>query len=186
LSVDGDDWNVFVGTKENPSPFDMIDICGKWHNSQPLLTEPIYYLACSHLQKGNIESFLNYADLYLHQERSRRVSYYMIMYYTAMVYCYQKKDFKKSLEHLLPCLVKQPTMAEFWCLVGDAYYTASDYDRAVGMYENAIHLGSRRKSNSEWPMHISKYREYPEKMIKSCLDLKTKVKGYRHSESQKT
>ena len=62
-------------------------------------------------------------------------------------------------------------MAEFWCLLGDAYYKNRNYIKAMSFYENAIFLGSRRKTDDEWPLEISKYSEHPNKMIESCRNL---------------
>ncbi len=76
------------------------------------------------------------------------------------------------------CLAKKPTMAEFWCLLGDVYYDAKDYDKAKEFYENAVILGSRRLKDDGWPMEISKYKEYPQKMIEACKKIKTSSKLY--------
>ena len=66
----------------------------------------------------------------------------------------------------------KPIMAEYWCVLGDVYYhLAGDYDRAKRFYRNAIILGQKRKEDDMWPVELSKYNTYPEKMIKSCEEL---------------
>jgi tetratricopeptide (TPR) repeat protein len=89
-----------------------------------------------------------------------------------MVYCYIKYDYKSALESILPCIAKKPTMAEFWCLLADIYYATKDYEKAKSFYENAIILGGKRLRSDEWPLEVSKYKDYPQKMIDSCEKIK--------------
>ena len=95
----------------------------------------------------------------------------MTQYYCSMVNCYIKKQYNTAIKFLLPCVAKKPTMAEFWCLLGDIYYALKDYERAKTFYENAIILGSRRLKNDDWPLEISKYKESPQKMIEGCISI---------------
>ena len=69
-------------------------------------------------------------------------------------------------------------MAEFWCLLGDIYYASGDHDRAYDFYQNGMLLGQRRKKSSDWPMELSKYKEYPEKMMASCVKLGKSIRAY--------
>ena len=62
-------------------------------------------------------------------------------------------------------------MAEFWCLLGDIFYKIKQYDKAVEFYDNARIIGQRRLMDSDWPMEISKYSSYPEKMIESSKEI---------------
>ena len=89
-----------------------------------------------------------------------------------------KKDFENAVKSLIPCLAEKPTNGEFWCLLGDIYYCLKDYERAKSFYENAKILGSRRLNDDDYPMEISKYKEYPEKLIKSCDAIKQSCSIY--------
>jgi len=178
LSGSSTDLSVFLSSIPNKSSIDIKQLTQKWYERQPLQAEPTYYLSCMELKDKNWDSFLNYADLYLHREKQKTMSYYMTHYYMAMVYLYVKKNYQLSLNHIIICTIEYPTMAEYWCLLADIYYALSDYKRAYELYENAILLGQRRKKNSEWPMEISKYKEYPEKMMNACLNLNKNSKIY--------
>lgn len=59
-------------------------------------------------------------------------------------------------------------MAEYWCLLGDVYYQQSSYEKAKHFYENALVMGARRLRTDAWPMEISKYKAYPNKMMAAC------------------
>jgi hypothetical protein len=72
---------------------------------------------------------------------------------------------------MIICLSANVLMAEFWCLLGDAFYKLNKYAKAYSLYENAIILGERRLKSDPWPMDIPKYKSYPRKMIQSCKEL---------------
>lgn len=162
---------IFIFSANNQDNSHIKQLTKKWHDKQPLMADPVYYMACNELIDKNWNSFLNYADLYLHQQKKPTISYYMTNYYMSMVFCYIKKDFKNSLNHIINCIIKKPTMAEFWCMLGDIFYSTKQYEKAFSFYENAKILGSRRLVNCEWPMEISKYDQYPNKMMESCKNL---------------
>ena len=178
LSGSAEDLPVFLSALPHGDALNIKGLAFKWHQRQPLLAEPTYYLSCMELTNKNWDSFLNYADLYLHREKKRPMSFYMTHYYMAMVYLLIKKDYQASLKHIVTCTIQHPTMAEFWCLLADIYYDLSDYKRAYELYENALLLGQRRKKDTEWPMEISKYKEYPEKMMSACNNLNKHAKVY--------
>lgn len=150
----------------------------KWSIKAPLLGEVTYYRACLHLTKKNWRAFLNTADHYLHREKGQTMSALMTRYYCSMVSCYIEKDGQKAANYLLPCLAEKPLMAEFWCLLADIYFSGKIYDKAQCFYENAIILGSRRPAD-EWPVELSRYKEYPEKMIAACETARNSVKIYK-------
>lgn len=63
-------------------------------------------------------------------------------------------------------------MAEFWCLTADIHYHLRGAMRvAEGLYENAVILGGHRSLEDRWPMDLSKYKDYPERMMDSCQQL---------------
>jgi tetratricopeptide (TPR) repeat protein len=174
--------NVYIASNK-PKDSNYLDLIEEWRNYKPLSSEPLYYLAFYHLEKKEWNKFLNYANLYLHQEKTKNLSLTMTHYYCSMVKCYieSEKNIKDSIYHLLYCLSENPLMAEFWCLLGDIYYSTNDYNKAIHFYENAIILGSKRLKNDNYPIEISKYKEYPEKMIKNCLEIKEQTRGFGSS-----
>lgn len=156
----------------------QLELAKKWLDSNPLATEPIYYLACCYLARNNWVAFFDYANMYLHQEKRLSMSAIMTRYYCSMVKCYIEKNYQSAIQYLLPCLAEQPLMAEFWCLLGDTYYAINQTEKAHHFYENAIILGSRRLKNNDWPLEISKYKSYPEKMIAVCQEIKQSSRMY--------
>lgn len=167
---------IAVGPSNNSDLY--LELVEKWREKFPLATEPIYYTACTHLAGKNWDAFLNFAGVYLHQEKGEVMSVYMTHYYCAMVNCYIKRNYQEAVRSLLVCLGKKPTMAEFWCLLADVYYQIKDYDRAKVFYENGMILGSRRLKDDGWPMEISKYKEYPQKMIEVCDKIRQSSRLY--------
>ena len=143
-----------------------------WKQQQINSPDPYYYLALGYLTLGDYPNFLKTSTHYMHINNSKSMSSTMNKYYFALVNTYVTKLFKPALQNITQCLEINPLMAEFWCLAGDAqYYLLKKYDKARHLYDNAIILGSQRKQDDAWPMDISKYQEYPEKMIKSCDDI---------------
>jgi len=177
--LDGDAINLPVYIKSEAYKNDLEkQILESWQKSFPFSSETIYYTACFNFKEKNWDSFLNYSESYLHQEKTKKKSYFMMLYYRSMVLCYMKKDFENAVKSLIPCLAEKPTNGEFWCLLGDIYYCLKDYERAKSFYENAKILGSRRLNDDDYPMEISKYKEYPEKLIKSCDAIKQSCSIY--------
>lgn len=151
---------------------DQPDIIDSWCKSNPAAAEPIYYKACMHLTRKEWDAFLGSANKYLFVEKGSRMASVMTKYYMGIVLCHVKKDATEAVRHVLGCLAAKPLMAEFWCLLGDIhYFLIKDYRKAVRFYRNAIALGPNRSHSDSWPMEISKYKEYPSKMIDSCESL---------------
>lgn len=147
-----------------------------WKKNQSTLPEPYYYQAMLLLNQGKFKEFLASVDNYLFRKQTG-VATVILKYYAAQVYMHFN-DFPKSVRHLIGCIAVRPLMAEYWCLLGDIYYKTNDYKKALAFYENAIVLGRRRASLDEWPVEISKYKEYPEKMIASCKSMLEDSKDY--------
>lgn len=147
---------------------DHMPLVKKWREKMPLAVEPIYYEACTLLVQKKWKEFLNVANHYIYLEKKQKMSLTMCRYYCAMVLCYVQKDYQQALTYILPCIAEKPTMAEFWCLLGDIYYAAKKFDNAITFYENGFILGSRRLKSDDWPFEITKYRDYPNKMIDAC------------------
>ena len=170
-NIKGDYCDVYLASSPEQNNDDLrADLVNSWRERSPLSNEPLYYLSCINLTRKNWRNFLNIADLYLHQEKEISMSFIMTHYYCAMVRCYVEKEinYKEAIKSLVICLSNNPLMAEFWCLLGDVYCAVNEYDKAICFYENAIILGSRRLKDDDWPMEISKYKEYPSRMIESC------------------
>lgn len=153
------------------------ELTQRWMERCPLSLDAVYYSACCHLSNKNWDGFLNLADSYLHQAEIGMAST-MIHYYYAMVNCYIKKNHQSAGQHIIFCLAKKPEMAEFWCLLADIYYAVKDYERARTFYENGMFIGEKRLKNDGWPLEVSKYKEYPIKMIEACKSIRQSSKYY--------
>jgi glycosyltransferase involved in cell wall biosynthesis len=186
LGGDAVQTNIYLSTLPHKNSVDKDDLTTKWYAKCPLVPEANYYMSCMYLTQRKWDAFLNYADQYLHQEKKRPQSFYMTHYYRAMVYCYIKKDYQKALAAISNCLPLHPTMAEFWCMLADIYYAAGEHLKAYHFYENGLLLGQRRKTESGWPMEISKYKEYPEKMMAVCQKLYKSIKVYVGEDQNRT
>lgn len=178
LPGDGKPSEIYLST--SPGQFELkMELAKEWMARFPLALEPIYYMACVHLSDKNWDTFLNYAKMYLHQDKSSKMSVIMTNYYCSMVQCYIKKDYKEATKYIIPCLAVRPAMAEFWCLLGDIYYSDSQIQKAKCFYQNALILGTRRLKADGWPMEISKYKTYPQKMIEACDKIQESLKTYQ-------
>lgn len=171
---------IYLVSNKNPNNLNTLKIIEDWRGSKPLSCEPLYYLAFYYLENKEWKKFLNYANLYMHQEKTKNLSLTMTHYYCSMVKCYieSEKNFKEAIYHIIYCLSDKPLMAEFWCLLGDIYCSINEYDKAINFYENALILGSKRTKFDSYPIEISKYKEYPERMIKNCLRIKENTRIY--------
>ncbi len=152
-----------------PDYVDRFNLLTKY--KQSLSSEYDYYEAFYHLSIKNYKQFINCCEKYFLND-SKSISSVMIRYYYSGINSYIYKNSSLSTRCLVTCLVANPLMSEFWCLLGDIFYhNIKNYSKAKIFYENAIILGSRRPKSDRYPMQISKYKDYPNKMIKSCEDL---------------
>lgn len=179
LNGEGADSSIYL--KSLPHDNNYSELLKTWRTKSPLAVEPLYYLSCNYLQEKNWDSFLNYSLMYLHQEKIQKKSFFLTHYYRAMVLCYIKKDFANAIRSLMICIANKPTSAEFWCLLGDVYYSMQKYDLAREFYENGMLLGSRRLKEDDYPLEISKYKDYPKKMIASCNQIMQALQSYSNS-----
>lgn len=155
---------VVITGRTRPDLQTMMECLMLWKDDEPLSPEPDYYAACIHLMCGRNEQFLAQADQFLFQKKTIDASTVLTRYYMASLL--KRKDVGKALKLTLECLAAYPLMAEFWCLLGDLYLMSiREYDRAYLFYENGILLGSQRLAEDTMPMEISKYDEYPRKMM---------------------
>jgi tetratricopeptide (TPR) repeat protein len=136
----------------------------EWHKSDPLAVDVQYYLACTYLTMKKYDRFIIHANNYLFRQTSDDIPVILTKYYLALVYLLVKNNYSESLKFIIQCLAAKPTMAEFWCALGDIFVKLNQYSRAVVFYENAILFGSQR-TNDLFPIEILKYKEYPENMI---------------------
>lgn len=151
---------------------DAIIALDHWKIEDPFKPDPYHYHACLLLKESKYDEFITMAERYLFMDKSRSMASIMMRYYYAMVQLLHKHKFKPALQNLNLCLCEKPLMAEFWCLTGDVYYhLLHKFQEAREFYENAILLGSRRLREDKWPMDISKYKSYPNKMIESCNNI---------------
>lgn len=143
-----------------------------WQKDCPLTSEPSYYEAHLMLLMGKYNHFCNLANHYLFTSKGG-LSDILMRYNLAQIQIYNNKAYNEGASNILPCLLHNPTIAEFWCLLGDAFYKIKEFQKAISFYENAIIIGAKRELDF-FPIDISKYKEHPQKMIKSCEEI---IKG---------
>lgn len=141
-------------------------ICKKWMKEKPTHPDPYYYMAISCLAERKYDEFYLHARQYLEMDKKAQASAIMLRYYMAHIEMHKGK-LKSALENLSSCICYLPEFSEFWCLMGDIFYKAQDYNKARCMYENAIMIGKRRSNNDHYPIEIEKYGKYPQKMIEN-------------------
>ena len=149
-------------------------IVSAWCESSPAAPEPFYYRACEALGSKQFQEFQKHAAYYNFVVQGKPVTQHTIMlwYYQGMTDCFVNRQPERAIQRAVTCLAARPLMAEFWCLLGDVHYhLLNRFDKAAHFYENAIVMGSRRRGDDDWPVEISKYQEYPEKMAASCRQI---------------
>jgi tetratricopeptide (TPR) repeat protein len=162
---DGKIINVMVYSETINHYENIQEILNQWKLQAPLSHEPHYYQALTHLSNRKYDEFINLSKHYLFLKTNSDFSVIMTHYYLAKTYCYIKRNFNEALNHIMECIAIHPLMAEFWCLLGDIYIHIKELKRAKTFFENAIVLGSQRIPDDSMPMELSKYDEYPLKMI---------------------
>ena len=139
-----------------------------WQKINPTTADSYYYESMIHLSKFRYDEFLRSANHFLFLSRETTMPVILTRYYMAMAYV-AKKNPHEAFANLIICLSAKPLMAEFWCLLGDIYYFLQrDFNKAFWFYKAAIALGSRRNIGDTWPVQLSKYNDYPLRMIESC------------------
>lgn len=149
---------------------ELDEICSTWRESRPTSPESWYYSAFSSLALGDKRSFINFAEKYLAMVGTLGPAEVQVYYKMASVMASEGR-LDKASGFLTKCLAVYPTFAEFWCMIGDFFMKMGRYDKARSMYMNAMVIGSRRKANEIQPVHIEKYRKYPESMVKKIEEM---------------
>jgi len=145
------------------------EACRVWAERKPTSPDPHYYLACSLLAEGRGREFMSEARKYLSLVSVGDESYILMNYYLArqeFAFGEATQAYRRAAE----CLFRHPSFAEFWCLIGDMLFSRGQYERAMGMYENARIAGAKRKSDDHFPIEISKYDAYPRLMEEKCRE----------------
>lgn len=163
LDISATQQNVFIYSQgSNRSDLNK-EALTHWRATNPAAGEIDYYEACNLLTEKKYKEFMTLSNKYLFRETDpKEATNALIRYYQALVNYHVFKDMNSAIRCLLPALMMYPLMAEFWCLLGDCF--KSQKYRSIKFYENAIALGKKRKED-ELPIDISKYKEYPERMI---------------------
>jgi len=166
---------VLIYSKGKPEDPRSTELIQNWLNTAPASSSPYYYQACNFLSQRKYEDFIRIADHFLFLS-DQEMPVAMTRYYYGQVQLHIKKNYETATKQAMLCLANKPIMAEFWCLLADICYALKKYDRAKALYENAVILGERRLESDLWPMQVSKYKEYPEKMAKNCADIVTNTR----------
>lgn len=145
-----------------------------WLKSRPISPEPYYYMAFTNLSERKYDDFLLYAKKYIAMEDDRGMESIMLYYYMSQINMHKGRIADAAREIML-CVAFCPWMSEFWCLLGDLFCRQKKLGKAKSMYENALIVGKRRKNSDDWPVEISKYKEYPETMIKKIDEISGRI-----------
>lgn len=183
-----------VFEKPNIEPTKMLDIIlyqqkgddatalkrlDNWKQKMPLSIDAAYYKAFAALAARNFTEFKRIIAHYLFNLAKSDIPSVMARYYLALVQGVVENNTNEAIKNVIICLVENPLMAEFWCLLGDIFVKAEKFEEAVEFYENGMILGSRRLNSDFWPMHISKYDLYPKEMIEKCKKAISSAEIYR-------
>lgn len=150
------------------SPLEDEELINKWKKDNPFALDPCYYQAYTALNKKKYKEFIKLAEYYIFQNKEQNITKIMTHYYLGVVNCLVTDDQNSAIKNAAICISQHPLMAEFWCLLGDAYLKSNELEKAITFYENGKILGSYRLRSDRWPMQISKYDEYPTEMIENC------------------
>jgi glycosyltransferase involved in cell wall biosynthesis len=162
-----------VVSGDNPNRTEeTLEILKSWMNNNPHDSNVYYYTAITYLMTEKWNEFISQADQFLFRSKNSTDATLLTNYYWSIVQLHVKKNPSQALSRCAHCLSQMPTMAEFWCLLGDIFVSMNQYIRATAFYENAMVFGSRRAPNDSLPIEIAKYKEYPEKMLEK---IKTKL-----------
>lgn len=147
-------------------------IIENWCKLCPTNPNAFYFKSMMLLHEGDFRSFIKESQYFHFLTKNINEKKIMIWYYESCVYCYIERNANLALKKISACIACKPRMAEFWCILGDIhYYLLDDYTKASCFYENAIIMGSFRENNDNMAIEISKYNEYPKKMLDSCRQL---------------
>lgn len=157
--------NLFVCSKNKPLPEDYI--LETWMRESPTNINVYYFMAMNKLKSGLFTDFLSLAKHYLFIQDKETDLKIKCRYYQAMVLLYIENNKEECIKSIIKNILLKPAMAEFWCLLGDAYYQLNNFVKAYSFYENALIIGNKRK-NDLFFTEIKKYKEYPKEMMENC------------------
>lgn len=159
------------------SNIDIKQYLEHWNKKQPFSKELTYYKACNYLISRNYNEFKTTALDFIYKSKDVLPTT-LIKYYLASVSFAVDRNPGEAIRLLMDCLAVNPLIAEFWCLLGDIHLELKQINKAYHFYQNALLLGKRRLKDDEWPIEISKYKAYPEKMLSACMTLKNNMQIY--------
>ena len=161
---------ILISGSEPDNREERASICKEWLAKKPTSPDPYYYMACSHLAGREYKEFFSLTEQYMAMDPKAGISGILLRYNMAQVQLHTG-ELDSAARNALSCLSVCPVFAEFWCLLGDVLYKCQRYNKARRMYENAMIIGKRRLSKDVLPVEISKYKEYPLKMIENIKQL---------------
>lgn len=157
--------DVTIYQEQMPDISKKVDL---WKRNNPLAIDAYYYKSFIALSEKKFEEFKSLITHYLFNTKKLDIPHIMSRYYLSFVQGMIESNIDDAIKNLTLCLSENPLMAEFWCLLGDLFVKINKFEEAIIFYENAMVLGSRRLKLDFWPIHISKYYEYPNEMISQC------------------
>lgn len=153
-------------------PKNTLEILQNWKQQRFTNHKVLYYESCYLLGQKQYTKFVDIAQHFLHTQKKISQPVVMTRYHLATVQLHILKQGQQAMNNLLWCLSCKPDMAELWCLLGDAFLVSGQPVKAEAMYANAIDFGSQRLKDDDYPIDISKYRDYPKSMIEQCKTFK--------------
>lgn len=166
-NLEPDNLNQLSCVISGDGEFDIYDKLIEWKKNNINAWDIDYYLSLYYLNKKKYNNFISLANNFIFKNPNYS-STILLRYYLANVYLFVKKNADECYRHILVCLSQKPEMAEFWSLLGDLFFAKEQWKRASAFYDNAAIFGKYRKNDS-LPIDISKYKDYPDKMIEKCV-----------------
>jgi hypothetical protein len=154
--------NVFIKPIATGSHLDLVE---KWIKEEPGSCEADYYKAFELLSKNDTKGFIKQGEYFLFRTGEKNRSSMIMMKYYLGVMLLRDGQPNKAASYLMAGLEMAPTMAEFWCGLGDCFRKTGQAMKAMRMYKNAIIMGKKRDTQDDLPIILSMYEEYPQGMF---------------------
>ena len=124
-----------------------LEIIEKWSKSEPKNKFIPYYKSFLYWDNKQYKQFISAAEEYLYFKNQPTTEVLNLKYCLANVYFYVNNNPKKATEVIMECIVTQPSMAEYWCFMGDILSFLGKYDKAKAFYNNALIVGEKREND---------------------------------------
>lgn len=107
--------------------------------------------------------FANLAEKYIFEHGHKKDLF--LLYYLSIIYYYKLNKLRDAQDKLALLLGENDNLAEAWCLLGDYFLSAKQYNDAKKAFELSIQKGRKRNIYDNLPMWPVKYDSYPNKRL---------------------